>query len=586
MSSLDQFGGDPELGRFEKTGRFRLVRTGPRHLFASPEGHGFWLKACYGVDITDGGQTFVDALHAKYGTDPTYPVWGYWFAFTAQAVRYLRHYGFNALGEYTSNYAMPFDTNNRGRGNSEKMPFIGIANTAHYGKVKYGVKDVMHGVDTSVTPGLWRVEGFPDVFDPAFAKAADALIGAVDNPWLIAMTTDDRDYLFGFGPTREFNGWHNHLGWQAAASRPTQETNPRFKATYTDKTVYTKLAFRDFLRAKYRSLEQLNAAWGSAYDTWESDGRAWPTGKGVLDESGRSPWLGRDFYLAKDARPNVRADLDAFVGAIADKYFSVVVGTLRRKAPNHLVFGPATISPGAHAEILKAAGKWCDAVQFSQEGVAAFRRGFSLARKPFFVWTTFMSQADSPLAGRKGWEGFDLPSQTDRGRAYAEFIRQLVAFQGDDGSYPCVGIDWWAYCDKVTGGEANNFGLVTTRDNPYDGRAARRARGKDAWGNPTGGEGGDYGDFLGAVKAANESVVERARASSAGPRRSRTAAAPAARGLTELAVLLGTLAGSLNVRLDRRTLLLGAFARREDGRLGSAAAEHRPRAAERHTWLR
>ena len=62
-------------------------------------------------------------------------IWGYWFAFTAQAVRYLRHYGFNALGEYTSNYAMPFDTNNRGRGNSEKMPFIGIANTALFATV-------------------------------------------------------------------------------------------------------------------------------------------------------------------------------------------------------------------------------------------------------------------------------------------------------------------------------------------------------------------------------------------------------------------------------------------------------------------
>ena len=35
-------------------------------------------------------------------------------------------------------------------------------------------------------------------------------------------------------------------------------------------TVYTKLAFRDFLRQKYQSLGALNAAWGSTYTSWDS----------------------------------------------------------------------------------------------------------------------------------------------------------------------------------------------------------------------------------------------------------------------------------------------------------------------------
>ena len=131
-------------------------------------------------------------------------------------------------------------------------------------------------------------------------------------------------------------------------------------------------------------VEQLNAAWGARYTTWDSDGGAWPNGRGLLDESGRSAWLGRDFYVLKDATPGVRADLDAFVGVIADKYFSTTAGVLRRKRPGHLIAGTATISPNAHPEILRPAGRWCDIVQYSNDGgAAAINTGKNNYRKSF-----------------------------------------------------------------------------------------------------------------------------------------------------------------------------------------------------------
>ena len=560
--SLDRYGGSRAHPLVGAGSAFRILKRGRRFLLATPDGNGFWLKACYGVDITDGGEAFVRALHAKHASDATYKAWGYWWPFVAQAVKNLRQWGFNALGEYTSNYAMPVDTNNRGRGNSERMPFIALTNAANYGKQRYGVKDLMFGVDEAVTPNLWRVEGFPDVFDPAFARAVDELTWSGPLPWLLGSSTDDRDYIFGFGPSRALGGWHNHLGWQAAATRPTQASNYRIwvgnkpGVTYTDTTVHTKLALRDRLRAKYRTLDQLNGSWGSSYTTWDSDGAPWPKGRGLLDESGRSPWLGRDFYSMKDAAPAVRADLDEFVGAIAERYFSVTAGTLRAKRPGHLVFGPATISPSAHPEILKAAGRWCDALQFANEGSAAFRRGYGLTKKPFFVWTTFMAQADSPQAATKGWEGVDLPTQEERGRAYAKFVNELVAFRADDDTFPCVGIDWWAYCDKVTGGESHNFGLVTKHDNPYDGVAARVQRGQDASGNPIGGEARDYGDFLSHVKAANDAILDQMRDIAALDRRG-------GHGGSSLGAMLplAWLAGAAHRgSLTRRQLLLGPLA--------------------------
>ena len=56
------------------------------------------------------------------------------------------------------------------------------------------------------------------------------------------------------------------------------------------------------------------------------------------------------------------------------------------------------------------------------------------------------------------------------------------------------------------GGEGNNFGLVTNRDNAYDGKEAVIAAGQDPWGHPTGGEKGNYGDFLSRVTRTNASI--------------------------------------------------------------------------------
>src|SRR6185503_14743047 len=134
------------------------------------------------------------------------------------------------------------------------------------------------------------------------------------------------------------------------------------------------------------------------------------------------------------------------------------------------------------------------------------RRAYDLAKKPFFVWATFMSQADSPLQGKPGWDHSDLPTQEARGKAYAAALQRLLSLRGSDGSYPVVGIDWWAWTDKVTGGEGNNFGLVSNHDNAYDGREAVRAPGKDPWGFTTGGEERDYGNFLTWVTRANAEV--------------------------------------------------------------------------------
>lgn len=518
---LDKYGGYEDITvPGGATGFFRIEKLGDRWMFVTPQGHPYWLLAVYGLDITDGGNRYVEAITKKY---PGTPEWGYRWEWAGNSLRRIKSWGFNAVGEYSSRYMLPVGTYGHPSGNPEKLPFLGILNASWYSKlpnshISEPVKDIIAGTAPGVYTG-WRGQ-FPDIFDPKFEEFVSSKVAdnspqfftdpPEQSPWIIGTTLDDADYTYGFGPHPDVvpDHYHSHLGWIVAVTAPTQQKNTQLGISYTDTIVYTKHAFRDFLRHKYKTLEALNTAWGSRYTSWDSNG-GWPGGSGVLDESGQHPWMGRDFDRLGDVAAQVSTDLDAFLEVIADKYFSALASALRRRDPNHLVFGPAAIGAGARPQVLRAAGRHLDALQVwvSPDRLDLLKRTYEISGLPIFVWSTFMAQADSPLRGQRGWgPTYDFPSQEARGKRYAEYLHQLIALQASDGTYPVIGIDWWAWCDKVVGGEANNFGLVTIRDNAYDGKEAVKARGADPWGYPAGGEEGDYGDFLSRVTEVNHSV--------------------------------------------------------------------------------
>ena len=58
--------------------------------------------------------------------------------------------------------------------------------------------------------------------------------------------------------------------------------------------------------------------------------------------------------------------------------------------------------------------------------------------------------------------------------------------------------------DKL--GETSNWGLVTPKDNAYDGREDVATSGTDPWGYATGHETGNFGDFLTGVEGANLAI--------------------------------------------------------------------------------
>ena len=126
---------------------------------------------------------------------------------------------------------------------------------------------------------------------------------------------------------------------------------------------------------------------------------------------------------------------------------------------------------------------------------------------PIATWEGSFANPDSALFRHPArW----FSSQADRGAHYQKVLAgHFDARVGSSGVRPIVGIQWWEFHDNF--GEKLNWGLISLRDNAYDGREARVAPGRDAWGFRVGGEERDYGDFISFVRQANYNIAERLR---------------------------------------------------------------------------
>jgi len=540
---LDRFGGLP-LSVGQQTGFFRVEKVADRWIIADPEGHAFWMLAVDGVNWGLGGQTTRDLLKVKYGEpDPQ-------AKFGQHALDRLRSWGFNALGPYAGTDVMPVPMYGSWRGASTPVPFIRTIRPSYNSTIHYDIvlpEPVKVLIAGALDPRVYRgwAGRFADVFDPKFEEAAKKCAGEIyegpirvnftkkgvrgglphpslaDEPWLLATMTDESDDLFGFGPGPEMptidGKLHPHLGWVVAATRPTQTENSalaasyrQFKFQYSDPTVYTKLAWRDYLKRKYDSIDALNRAWGSHYTTFDSDG-GWPEGHGLMDESGRNPWIGADCMGLSTARPAVKVDLDAFLEILGERYYQVVTGAVRAATPRHLVITSTNNHGGLiRRPILRAAGKYCDLVELTlaPQFPEVARVTYQEARRPLVGFMFYTADKDSYFSSGPHATAFDFPTQEKRAEAYRTGLDFLYALQASEGMHFVVGAELWDYIDKW--GDQVNSGLVSIRDNAYDGKeTVVSAGGTDPWGYPAGGEQRNYGDFITGVREANFALLGR-----------------------------------------------------------------------------
>src|SRR5229473_6736890 len=253
----DRFGGI-QIPLAKGSGFFEVLKYKHRWVFVTPEGHPFWLKAVYN---TVGASISLSTIQSKYGGNGN--LWA------TQRNRRILSWGFNALGEYASTRGLPVGVYGGRNGNSSQLPFIlmlGAAGDAMNNwrllNLPRPLKDIMRSVPESAYNG-WRAS-FPDVFDPNYPTAcanavaywSEAITGGfADKPWVIGITLDDADYLFGFksrpgAPVNSYphNGWLIAVAnFQYSSAQDLPGQNP------SDSKLYTKYAWTDFLRQKYNN---------------------------------------------------------------------------------------------------------------------------------------------------------------------------------------------------------------------------------------------------------------------------------------------------------------------------------------------
>ena len=266
----------------------------------------------------------------------------------------------------------------------------------------------------------------PDVFDPGFPAALDALCKTQ-----VAPLKDD-PYLLGyfFGNEQSFE--------RIAVIAPT------LPATFA-----IKQRLVAFLRERYPAIAAFNHAWALQAPTFES--------------------LRGQAFSAETTQ--ARQDMDAFLELYLDTYGRTLRQTVKKYDPNHLLLGfrwlPQT---AANATVVRTLGKYLDVLSvnyyanhFNGEAMRAVSQ--AAGGKPLILseWS-YGTNDRGHLGGCR-----DVPTLEDRGLYYREYVENAASLPF------IVGCHWFQYVDQpLTGrffGGANaetfNCGLVDITDRPY-----------------------------------------------------------------------------------------------------------------------
>ncbi len=429
LPGRDEYGGWADGPQLEATGWFRTAQVDGKWWLVTPSGHLFFSM---GMDcVGTWQQTFVEQRepwfdwlpepdspfagffgrqkNAHSGADP---IGGEGRTFSFYQANLLRKYGEQWPEAWrTTTYdrlrAWGFNTiANWSQGDvldNSPMPFVACAH------ISGGFRRIEAG------GGYWSK--MADVFDPAFAEAAERCVAPV------AQRYADNALCLGFFVD-------NELSWEGVRRGvlPSPPDQPCRKA------------FIELLEDKHGSLVALNEAWDTTAETWDS--------------------------LKPPAQPNAAytADLDAFEYAFARRYFETVQAVLHSHAPNHLYLGCRfSVAPPM---AIRAAADVIDVVSFNRyeerirPGMWTGENGLG---KPLIIGEFHFGALDrgmfhTGLVGAK--------DQADRAAKYARYVESVA----DCPAF--VGCHWFQYIDEPTtgrwfDGENYNIGFVTGVDSPY-----------------------------------------------------------------------------------------------------------------------
>lgn len=263
---------------------------------------------------------------------------------------------------------------------------------------------------------------FPDVFSPEYEQACREMAQRELMPWR------DEQGLVGYFITNEPE-WLMHAGVNLTA-KLLQQTG--FEAS--------KRALISWLQGKYSAIDQLNAAWGTHFASFDC----------LLEPVEEIP-------------EGAQADLDAFHEILVDQYSSVASRALRECDPHHLNLGMRYNRPSDKS--LGGAQKYFDVFSFNRYGLEPATPAAAIGEKvdlPMVVGEWHIGAKDS---GLDSWGLYYVDTQAERAQALTYYMEQSTQ------EPHLTGIHYFEYSDQPYlgrfDGECYNIGLIDVCNRPY-----------------------------------------------------------------------------------------------------------------------
>jgi hypothetical protein len=384
---LDRYGGWRQV-RSAATGWFRTWRSGGRWWLVDPSGHPFLSIGVNGVSLRDGAVG--DAKRSPYG-DAALRKRGSENAWAEAVAARLRGWGFNTLGAGA-------DAAARRQG----IPYV----------VMLDLLDVVERREGQVVP---------DVFDPAYETAVRRSVLRVCRPLA------EDPYLIGY-LTGEDPGW-------GADPRSRKMLLAQFVAL--DDQAPGRRWLLWFLEDRYLNVRELNAAWGTGYESFEQVGRVPQVGSRIPEH-----------------------DVDDFVRALAQEYFRIARDAIRSVDDHHLILG-CRFAGRAPGPVLEAMRGHVDVVSLSADEehppTAHLREIQRIAGRPVLIAEFGIC---TPAGNARGLAA----AEEELGERYERYVTELL------GLPMVVGYHWLHYADKELDPSAAGqtpCALVDAADDPY-----------------------------------------------------------------------------------------------------------------------
>lgn len=341
-------------------------------------------------------------VERKYGPD-------YRAAWRDRTFQRMRAWGFNTAGGF-SDPALEFS-----------------------GKTAYTLAIGARGEHQRVDAGMSGWREMDDPFDPAFAAQVDESVRK------LRPETIRDSWLIGY-----FSGNEESWGDASSGKTPRQHYGLVYGTLQKDAASSAKQALLAALKQKYETVEKLNSAWGSRFESWAQ--------------------LEAPCKVTDSPNPAMATDFSAFLKAFALKYFSTVRDAIRKVDPNHLYLGCrfAHYTP----EVVEAAAEACDVISFNIYTATIDKKWDFLKRidKPCLVSEFQFGALDRGMFAAGMVAAPD--GQRQRAKMYASYVESVAAHPN------FVGCHWFQYVDEPTtgrlwDGENFNIGFVSITDSPY-----------------------------------------------------------------------------------------------------------------------